>query len=57
MQIHSTTFLGERNLFLKVFSMQKVSSFITEFIAECISIHDPNAQEVNPQVLGLRDWL
>jgi len=30
---------------------------ITEFIAEDISIHDPNAQEVNPQALRLRDCL
>jgi len=31
--------------------------FITEFIAEDISIHDPNTQEVNPQALGLEDCL
>jgi len=30
---------------------------ITEFIAEGISIHDPNTQEVNPQALRLEDRL
>jgi len=31
--------------------------FITEFMAECISIHDPSTQEVNPQALCLEDCL
>ena len=35
----------------------KGNSFITEFMAENISIHDPNTQEVNPQALRLEDCL
>ena len=33
-------------------SLRKPHAFIIEFMAEDISIHDANRQEVNPQALG-----